>query len=749
MTEIKTLCVRLSREIIDDATAHWIVAEKIRKASQFAEVLQVIWEQVTDIFALEVYCHRQYAYLCFTTVAEAVDQIASSLYFMIPSAHIVEIPDFTESVSENDHIVTAEMRTKDLPILPFLTYEDRQYDSFSPLMNILSVLPAENKMIVQWVLQAIPDDFKLNFKTRLQQIEWLASFPFRPLYWVKPGVIDKFNKGASVKMESPLFKANVRMAVIAPVPEGADREERAKIEKRSLANLKAGLVGLKFYHNTNMGSFKKPIIRTGMRAFLPFQERDLSRPFMLSQKEVATMWHPLFISKQPNLAQILSRRGSPPADLPNQQLGDQVSIFGRSSYRSLRELFGIMRQDREKHIHILGKSGSGKSKLIELFAKSDIEHGHGLAIIDCHGDLVTETLRFVPESRVDDVVILDVSDIHYPPSFNVFEGVLRSQHEYVASEFLDMFKKLEGAELTDSAEQVLRNVVLALLAVPDTSVVCIFRMLTDEEYRDSIIAQLQEGSVKDFWKGETDDIEALLEQPDIFQLTRIIARLVSSNVVSNILGQRENRFDFGRFIEEGKIILVKVPKQNLGKQNSVLLGTMVLSMINLAATSRVNQQSGKLKDFYVYVDEFQNFATESFSKVLNSAAKNRVSYTVAHQMIKQLPESVRETLAARVGNVISFQVGGEDALVLRGRLAPFDNIDLMNLNIRSFYIRMGIRGEQQEAFSGQTIDVVYPEEDFVDRCIERSRAKYCRLREEVIDEVLPFEAAADPGKAVG
>lgn len=744
MADIKTLCVRIPREVIDDATAHWIVAEKIRKASQFTEVLQVIWEQVADIFALEIYCHRQCVHLCFTTVAEAVDQISSSIYFMLPTADIVEIPDFTDVARDSDCIVVAELKPKELPILPFLTYEERAYDCVSPLLNILSVLPPENHCIVQWVLQAIPDDTVLNFRARLQMYEWLSSFPFRPLYWFKPGVMEKFKEGVPKKIELPLFRANLRVAIIAPMDEEIDPEERVRVEKRTKENLKASIVGLKFYHNTNMGSLKKPRIATGIDALAPVQERDLSKPFMLSSREVATMWHPVYLSKQPNLAQILSRNGSPPSDLPGRPQTPEVSIFARTSYRGVNDMFGILREDREKHIHILGKSGSGKSKLIELFARSDIEHGHGLAIIDCHGDLVTETLRFVPENRVNDVVLLDVSDIHYPPSFNFFEGILPSQHEYVAFEFLDMFKKVEGADLSETAEQVLRNVVLSLLAVPNTSVVCIFRMLTDDEYRNGIIAQLPDGPLKEFWTGEVEDLQALLDQPDIFRLTRVVARLVSSNIVSNILGQRENRFDFGRFIEENKIILVKVPKQNLGKQNSVLLGTMVLSMINLAATSRVHQQSSGLKDFYVYVDEFQNFATESFSKVLNAATKNRVSYTVAHQMIKQLPESVRETLMARVGNVISFQLGGEDAIALQTRLAPFNNIDIMNLNIRSFYVRMGIHGEQQEAFSARTVDVNYPEVDFVDRCIEASRRKYCRIREEVIDEVLPFEAAVEP-----
>jgi hypothetical protein len=725
MSKVKTMGIYLKRDKISDATGHWIVAEKVRSAGEASESLQVIWEQMHDVFALEVYCHQQYVRLAFTAAEENIGHISGALYTAIPSARIEEIDDFTQekNYNESDVIASTELTSAGVPILPFLTYNDRQSDCMSLLLNIISVLPPENKYVVQWVAQRLADDALLHFRIRLQTYRWLANFPFVAYHYFKPGILKRFHDNAPIKAASHLFSVNFRLAVICPA--GLDRPKQEKLAQRYLRSIK---FGCHFTHHGDLGSPKIRYQRRGPKSLATFQVRDLTKPFMLSEAELGSFWHPVALSKHPQMAQVIAGTGSPPAMLPTQANAPDICFFGQTTYRNVNDTFGFRRADRRGHIHILGKSGSGKSKLLQLLAKSDIAHGHGLALVDCHGDLVDELLQLIPERRINDVVIFDVSDIEHPPSFNPFDGVLKGDRDYLAVEFLEMFKKIEAGSISDTGERVLRNALLAILEAPNPSVTNLFHFLADANHRASVIRQLGEGAVRDFWTSEGDEVEALFAADELFGLIRILARLLSADLVSNILSQQVNKFDFRRFIGENKIILIKIPKQNLGKANSLFLGSMLLAVINAAASGRAHDGQ-EHKDFYVYIDEFQNFATDSFAKVLTKAADNSVSYTVAHQMIQQLPDPVREVLKAKVVNLISFQVGGQDAAILEGQFSPsFGRDDLLNLDVRSFYLRMSIGGNLQEAFSGKTIDVVYPETNFVSQCIAQSRQRYTANR---------------------
>ncbi|MCI5064527.1 type IV secretory system conjugative DNA transfer family protein [bacterium] len=734
----KTYTIFLAHEELSDAVGHWIAIQKITKAGQMMESLQIVWEQVSDTFALEVYCHRQHIELCITASEEDIGQIASALYTTVPSAEITERSDFTELVSEHDIVVGQEYHCAEprFPSLPFLNFEDRQLDCMGPMLNIISVLPPDHHYIFQFVAKKVPDTWRINMRYRMESIFWHTNFPFRPIFWFKPGVREKYQESYSQKIIKPAFRVCARTAVVVPASAEISEEERKEREALAKKNLRSMVAGLQFMSRSDLGRFKKGKVRSGIKALRPVHQRALKKPYFMSLAELSTLWHPVFVHQQMNIAQILAEHGSPPSALLSTRSEGESSLFGKTNFRKGGSSFGIKRADREGHLHILGKSGTGKSKLIELLVQSDMQQGYGLALLDCHGDLVDEVLRLVPEERVQDVALFDVSDSHYPPSFNPFSQVLQSERQFLAAEFIDMFKRVEGADLSESAERVLQNVVLALMETPGSNVLSMFQMLTDGGFRADIIEKLPEGAVKDFWQKEMEVGKNLLDQPDIFRLTKVISKLVSTNLVSCILGQVENSFDFSRMIEEGKIILLKIPKKNLGKQNTVLLGTLVLTMIRLAASARAERGTAD-KPFYIYVDEFQNFATESFSKSLTHAAKHKVSYTIAHQMVNQLPDSVREVLKSKVSNTLSFQLGSDDAAALEGRFSPpFNRLGLMNLDLRNFYIRMAIDGDSQEAFSGSTIDVVFPEHDFAEQCRENSRRQYTRIREEVLENLL-------------
>jgi len=739
MSSIKTYCVYFTREEISDASAHWIAAAKIRKSSEFAETLQSAWEQLSGIFAFELYTHKQHVHFCFTAGEESVDVIQSGLYIMVSSAKIVEIEDFTFNFDDDDIIVANEIKTEGLSCLPFLTYDDRGHDCAAALFNILSRLPAQNKYIVQWVGQRIPDTWHLSLRIRLQQIEWFAQYPFSPVRWFRPGILEKFKK-SHTKCDDQLFNVNLRTAVI--VPGGSDLVdpgERKEIEAQAQKNLKSIFHGLRFTHNSKMGAYRVARVTRGPKAMIPFQARDLSRPFWLNKHEWATQVHPVPVERIPQVSQALWTHGTPPSSLPGGADSSEVSIFAHTDFRKARALFGIKRQDRSSHLHILGKSGSGKSKLLQLLMKGDIDHGHGLLLVDCHGDLVDEMLALIPMERVDDVAILDFSDTEYAVTFNPFSDVPRSEWQYFTVQFVEVFRHLDGKVLSETGERVLRNAIQTVLEIPDTTLVSLLYLLSNPDYRQVVIDQLEPGPVRDFWHSDVVEQPELLEHSDIFHLIKLLSRIVSTNITSHVFGQHGNRFNFKQMIEQNKIVLVKVPKKNLGRSNAVLIGSLVLAMVHYAAASRADRDSFSGKDFYIYVDEFQNFASNAFCKALNDAQRNRVSYTVAHQMINQLPQQVRDALTAKVGNTITFQLGGEDAAALEPKFSPpFGAVDIANLDARSFYIRMSVDNSLQEAFSGRTLEVVYPEKHYAADCIEQSQQKYAEQHSDLQGCIVPF-----------
>lgn len=736
--QLKTCSIFLAREVISDTDGHWIAAGKVRKASQMNETLAMIWEQLQGGFALEVFSHRQHIELCFTAPAEQIPVISSALYTMIPSASIVEREDLIPEVSEDDIVLSQEYSVAEprYPALPFLTYDDCQHDCAGPFLNILTVLPPEYKVVVQFVARALPETSSRAMWYKWQAFRWKSAFPMRPLYWFKPGIAEKFSKKYPPKILALMFQVNLRVSLVIPASSKLSGEERSALELQGRESLKSLTVGLSFINSSDMGRLKAKPIQQGAKTLLPFSERRLKKPFFMTTHELATIWHPVFVHNLMNVAQVLASRGNPPSALFGAtSAGSGSSPFGRTNFRQGGGTFGIRREDRSSHLHILGKSGTGKSKLIELLVRSDMQHGAGLALLDCHGDLVDDVLSLVPQERIRDIAIFDISDYEYPPCFNPFANVLLSERQFVATELVDMLKKVDTVTLSEGGERLLQNAILTLLEIPNTTIYDLHQFLKSEDVRGGLIRQLPAGPLADYWAKEPEAIRNLVAQADLFRVIKILSRLLSTNLIGCVLGQTENKFDFVRMMEEKKIILVKVPKKNLGRQNTILLGTLILTSLRLAAATRA-RQVGDLSPFYIYIDEFQNFATESFAKSIASAAKQGISYTIAHQMLNQLPSSVQEVLTAKVGNVISFQLGSEDALMIEPRFSPpFSHLGLMNLDLRHFYIRMMLEGAPQEPFSGRTLDVERPAQTFVRDCIEHTRRQYARDRVELLASV--------------
>jgi hypothetical protein len=323
-------------------------------------------------------------------------------------------------------------------------------------------------------------------------------------------------------------------------------------------------------------------------------------------------------------------------------------------------------------------------------------------------------------------------DTEFPIAFNPMEAVSPELKLRVTIGFIEIFKKLFGANWTPRLEHVLRQTTLALLDSPGTTVFSILKMLSDKNYRQAIVARIEDSVVKNFWVNEFAAWSEKYDNEAITPLLNKVGQLVSTNLIRNIIGQPVNRFNIRQVMDEQKIMLVKLNKGLLGEENAALLGAMLITKIEQAALERADMDESERKPFYLYCDEFQYFATDTFAEILSEARKYRLSLTIAHQYMGQLSDLVRTTVFGNIGTIIGFRVGAEDAGILEQEFTPIFNVrDIINLAVREFYIKMSVKGETRDAFSARTLDCPTPKESFKDQIVENSRKIYAKPKEEV------------------
>lgn len=429
----------------------------------------------------------------------------------------------------------------------------------------------------------------------------------------------------------------------------------------------------------------------------------------------------------------------PPPNLPiyNQVKSEDVSFIGKTNYSaSLEEkryIFGIKRGDRRRHLYIIGKSGVGKSKLLELLIRQDIFYGHGVCVIDPHGDLIEDILNFIPQNRIEDVCLIDPSDLDYPVSFNPLKNVEEGFKYQLTQGLIEVLKKQFGANWTPRLEHVFRFTCLAMLDYPNATMRGMISILTDRNYRQKVIEFIQDEMVKRFWAVEFADWSEKFDTEAIIPLVNKLGQFLSDPMLRNIFGQVENKIDLEYLMNNRKIVLINLAKGKIGEENSSFFGAMFLTKIKQAGMARANLPEEKRHDFYLYVDEFHNIVTETFENILSEARKFGICLTIAHQYMGQLLPKVKQAVLGNVGTIIVFRVGGEDAVQLKPEMAPiFDVKDMINLGIKEFYIKMLIDGESYDPFSAETLNVNPPPyRSNKEKIILSSREKYALPLKEV------------------
>jgi CxxC-x17-CxxC domain-containing protein len=429
-------------------------------------------------------------------------------------------------------------------------------------------------------------------------------------------------------------------------------------------------------------------------------------------------------------------------DLPNIPLNKDLTYIGYSTFRDKNTLFGIKRKDRRQHTYILGKSGTGKSVLMSNMMMQNIINGEGVCIVDPHGELVEGILQSIPPHRMKDVVYFNPADTEYHIGFNVLELVDPKYKNLVASGLMGIFTKIWANAWSARMEYILNNTILALLDTPGTTLLGIQRMLVDKDYRQKIISNLKDPVIKAFWIHEYESWQDKFRNEAIAPIQNKVGQFLSTAVIRNIVGQSKSTINIFDLMNEGKIFLVNVSKGRIGEDNSKLIGGMIITKIQLAAMERVRIPEEERKDFYLYVDEFQNFVTDSFASILSEARKYRLCLTVAHQYTAQLvtkeSSAMRDSIFGNVGTMIVFRVGADDADFLEKEFAPeFTPEDIVNLPNYKIYLKLMIDGITSRPFSARTIAPLVKggNKESEAEVIRTSRELYCRPREDVEEEI--------------
>jgi type IV secretory pathway TraG/TraD family ATPase VirD4 len=388
-------------------------------------------------------------------------------------------------------------------------------------------------------------------------------------------------------------------------------------------------------------------------------------------------------------------------------LGDrdnQITYFAQTNFRNERNAFGIKRADRRAHMYIIGKTGTGKSTLLETLIRQDIENGEGLALLDPHGDLVEKVLRAVPDKRKGDLIYFNVPDRANPLGFNPLEKVAIEKRSLAAAGLLDAFKKIWSDSWGPRLEHILRNAFLALLDQPEASLADVLRLLDDLTFRREVSSRVYNTQVRDFWLREYENYPLRLRAEAIAPIQNKVGAFLTNPLLNRILTQRKSAFDLRQVMDEGKILLVNLAKGKIGADASALVGALLVTKIGLAGLSRADTPEESRRDFYLYLDEFQNFATLSLANMLSELRKYRAQMILSHQHQAQLDPQVREAILGNIGTIIAFRLGLTDAETLAGEFYPFFSArDLINLPNYHVYLKLMIDGVVSQPFSAETL----------------------------------------------
>lgn len=703
--------------------------------------------------------------------------VEGQIYSQYPTVQIhAAEEDYVTHERRHSVVYTSEITLSGSEFLPIKTFQSFEVDPLAGITGTLAKLESTGEELwVQVLVRPIPDEWHKSAE------KWIRSVKNgNPLAFLGGG------EGFSLKWIGGLFEALWKPPEQGGGAGGAkelserDKTRISEAEKKAtklgyqvkirMAYLGESQTNARLRMQAIVGTFKQ-FNSTNLNAFqmtnTSFRKEDLAhyrarlfmdRGYILNIEELASVFHlPHTNVETPNIVWASSKTAEPPAKLPvitgNDAIDENISAFGLTNFRGINHQFGMLRTDRSRHVYIIGQTGAGKSGTLELFALSDIFHGHGYAIIDPHGDFAVDNMRFIPGSRTDDVVYFNPADTGFPLGFNPLEVTDPAHKTNISSEVIGVLKRMFGESWGPRLEYILRYTILALLDRPETTMLDITRMLTDKKFRKETLSYCTDTVVLQFWNIEFASWTEKFQAEAIAPVLNKVGAFTANPVIRNIIGQPKSTFNVRQIMDEGKILIVNLSKGLIGEDNASILGAFMVTKIQLAAMSRSDIPDIKdRRPFYLYVDEFQNFATDSFATILSEARKYGLNLTVANQYISQMSDTVRNAVFGNVGTMITFRVSADDSPILAKQFEPqFEANDLLQMHNRHFIINMVINGEKSPAFSATTLTLPPAQVDNTGRIIENTRRLYSRTRAEIeaeiSDAIQPLKKTPPPAPA--
>ena len=683
--------------------------------------------------------------------------IEGQIYAQYPNADIKYVADYTLIKDSKNQlfVTTGEIELEKDFIFPIKTFRNFEVDPLAAITGAISDLKLGQNAWIQILVRPVSNYWQSSSKKYITAIKdgkdpYGAGFFYnlsnllrgvgkslstdseaqrKEVVKLQPGQEEELSE-IELKMLKLGFEFRIRIVTKAPT-----QIESEQILRDIVASFKQFTTAhLNTFIHSRPTSTGKEIYAEYIKRYLPSDTIDI-----INIEELASLYHMPNISVEtPNIAWSRSKKIEPPMNLPKNG-EDGVTVFAETDYRGSKFEFGIKKEDRRKHFYILGKTGVGKSTIFKNMFISDILRGDGACMVDPHGELIEELLDFIPPERVEDVIYFNPTDTQYPVGFNLLELKDKSQRDLIADGVVEVFHKQFGDSWGPRLQYILTNTIATALEAQGTTLLSVIRLLMDKNYRKFILKQVDDPILIKFWEEEYAQMSQnpRLLAESVSPIQNKVGRFISSAVTRNIIGQVKSTIDLREIMDNKKILLVNLAQGKLGEETASLLGGMIITRLQSTALERVDIPADQRNDFYLFVDEFQNFATDSFAKILSEARKFKLDLCMTNQYIDQLPLTVRQAIFGNVGTLGSFVVSQSDAAILEKEFAPsITSEDLVSLDAHSMYMKLCIDGMTSTTFSARSLPPRFKPFGMKSKVVELSREKYGTPKEVIEDKIV-------------